>query len=103
MKPTPSPVATRRPQPKHIVLLLMASMMLVVLIWDRILLGRQHPVCKHYEPFKWWLLPHGISAALALLLGPLQFSSRLRRRHLNWHRMSASMSPRLRSVFRWGS
>jgi hypothetical protein len=67
--------------------LLIASMMLVVLIRDRILLDSQHPVWKHYEPFKWWLLPHGITAALTLLLGPLQFSSRLRRRHLNWHRL----------------
>jgi uncharacterized membrane protein len=71
--------------------LLIASMMLVVLIRDRILLDSQHPVWKHYEPFKWWLLPHGITAALTLLLGPLQFSSRLRRRHLNWHRLSGRL------------
>ena len=66
-------------------------MMLVVLVRDRILMDSQHPVWKHYEPFKWWLLPHGITAALALLLGPLQFSSRLRRRHLNWHRISGRL------------
>ena len=91
MKPTPSPVATWRPQSKHMLFLLIASMMLVVLIRDRILLDSQHPVWKHYEPFKWWLLPHGITAALTLLLGPLQFSSRLRRRHLNWHRISGRL------------
>jgi uncharacterized membrane protein len=71
--------------------LLIVSMMLVVLIRDRILLDSQHPIWKHYEPFKWWLLPHGITAALALLLGPLQFSSRLRRHHLNWHRISGRL------------
>jgi hypothetical protein len=71
--------------------LLVASMMLVVLIRDRILLDSQHWIWKHYEPFKWWLLPHGITAGLALLLGPLQFSSRLRRRHLNWHRISGRL------------
>ena len=91
MKPTLSPVATWRPQRKHLLFLLIASMMLVVLIRDRILLDSQHPVWKHYEPFKWWLLPHGITAALTLLLGPLQFSSRLRRRHLNWHRLSGRL------------
>jgi uncharacterized membrane protein len=91
MKPTLSPVATRRPQPKPMLFLLIASMMLVVLVRDRILLDSQHPVWKHYEPFKWWLLPHGITAALTLLLGPLQFSSRLRRRHLSWHRISGRL------------
>jgi uncharacterized membrane protein len=71
--------------------LLIASMMLVVVVRDRILLDSQHWIWKHYEPFKWWLLPHGITAGLALLLGPLQFSSRLRRRHLNWHRISGRL------------
>ena len=71
--------------------LLIASMILIVLIRDRVLLDPQHPIWNHYEPFKWWLLPHGISAALALLLGPLQFSSRLRRRHLGWHRISGRL------------
>lgn len=66
-------------------------MMVAVMIRDRVLLDSQHPIWKHYEPFKWWLLPHGIAAALALFLGPLQFSSRLRRRHLNWHRISGRL------------
>jgi hypothetical protein len=38
-----------------------------------------------------WLLPHGITAALTLMLGPLQFSSRSPRRHLNWHRISGRL------------
>src|SRR5947209_13713673 len=70
---------------------LIALMMLVVLMRDRILLDSQHPIWKHSEPFKWWLAPHGIAAALTLLMGPLQFSSRLRRRHLNWHRISGRL------------
>jgi hypothetical protein len=36
---------------------------------------------------KWLLLPHGIGGALALLIGPLQFSNRLRARHLRLHRI----------------
>ena len=71
MKPALWPVGTRRPQPKHTLFLLIASMMLVVVVRDRILLDSQHWIWKHYEPFKWWLLPHGITAGLALLLGPL--------------------------------
>jgi uncharacterized membrane protein len=87
MRLTPATDATWRPQPKHMLFLLIASMMLVVLVRDRVLLDSQHPIWKHYEPFKWWLLPHGITAGLALVLGPLQFSSRLRQRHLKWHRI----------------
>jgi uncharacterized membrane protein len=88
LKPVPSTLATTRPQPKHFLFLLIASMMLIVLVRDRVLLDPHHPVWKHYEPFKWWLLPHGIAATLTLLLGPFQFSSRLRRRHRTLHRIS---------------
>ena len=43
---------------------------------------------QHYEPFKWWLLPHGIAGACALLLGPMQFSDRLRDRFRRLHRVA---------------
>jgi uncharacterized membrane protein len=45
------------------------------------------PIWSHYEPFKWWLLPHGIAGACALLLGPMQFSERLRCRFRKLHRV----------------
>ena len=45
------------------------------------------PKWKHYEPFKWWLLPHGVAGACALLLGPMQFSERLRYRFRKLHRV----------------
>ena len=41
----------------------------------------------HIQSFKWWLLPHGLTAACALFLGPLQFSDRLRRRFTKMHRV----------------
>src|ERR1700745_415970 len=47
------------------------------------------PVWQHYQPFKWWLLPHGIAGACALLLGPMQFSDRLRQRYAKLHRVVA--------------
>jgi uncharacterized membrane protein YozB (DUF420 family) len=50
-----------------------------------------HPkdaVWQHYEPFKWWLLPHGVAGACALLLGPMQFSDRLRQRFNQFHRVA---------------
>jgi uncharacterized membrane protein len=46
------------------------------------------PIWQHYEPFKWWLLPHGIAGACALLLGPMQFSDRLRQRFSQFHRVA---------------
>ena len=49
-----------------------------------------HPkdiIWVHYEPFKWWLLPHGVAGACALLLGPMQFSERLRQRFRKLHRV----------------
>jgi len=41
----------------------------------------------HYEPFKWWLLPHGVAGACALLLGLMQFSDRLRDSFRQLHRV----------------
>jgi uncharacterized membrane protein len=54
---------------------------------ERFLVDAADPNWKHIEPFKWWLLPHGIAAACALLLAPLQFSDRLRRRFTLAHRV----------------
>ena len=45
------------------------------------------PVWQHYQPFKWYLLPHGVAGACALLLGPMQFSDRLRQRFTKLHRV----------------
>jgi uncharacterized membrane protein len=45
------------------------------------------PIWRHFEPFKWWLPSHGVAGACALLLGPLQFSERLRRRYHKLHRV----------------
>jgi uncharacterized membrane protein len=54
---------------------------------ERFLIDSTHPVWMHYQTFKWWLLPHGLAAACALLLGPMQFSDRLRHRYTKLHRV----------------
>jgi len=54
---------------------------------ERFLLDPMHPIWQHYDPFKWWLLPHGLAGAFALLLAPLQFSDRLRKRYTKMHRV----------------
>jgi uncharacterized membrane protein len=54
---------------------------------ESFLVHPEDPVWHHYQPFKWWLLPHGIAGACALLLGPMQFSDRLRQRFTKLHRI----------------
>jgi len=53
---------------------------------ESFLVHQKDPIWLHYEPFKWWLLPHGLAGACAILLGPLQFSERLRLRYRKLHR-----------------
>ncbi len=53
---------------------------------EAFLINRADPVWQHYKPFRWWLLPHGLAGA-SLLLGPLQFSDRLRQRFTKFHRV----------------
>jgi uncharacterized membrane protein len=54
---------------------------------ERFLINASDPIWQHYQSFKWWLLPHGLAGACALLLGPLQFSDRLRQRYTKLHRV----------------
>ena len=54
---------------------------------EHFLIDAKDPVWRHYQPFKWWLLPHGLAGACALLLGPMQFSDRLRQRFAKLHRV----------------
>jgi uncharacterized membrane protein len=54
---------------------------------ERFLIDASDPIWQHYQPFKWWLLPHGLAGACALLLGPMQFSDRLRQRYTKLHRV----------------
>jgi len=53
---------------------------------EHFLIDARDPAWQHYQPFKWWLLPHGLAGACALLLGPMQFSDRLRQRYIKLHR-----------------
>jgi hypothetical protein len=38
---------------------------------ERFLINAADPAWMHYQTFKWWLLPHGLAGACALLLGPM--------------------------------
>ena len=73
---------------KYIVFAFVGLMLAYVLQHNEsFLIHSNDPAWQHYQPFKWWLLPHGIAGACALLLGPMQFSDRLRRRYAKLHRV----------------
>lgn len=79
---------TARLNAKYVVFTLIAMMMGYVLYHnERFLIEPANPIWQHYEPFKWWLLPHGVFGASVILLAPLQFSERLRRRFTRLHRI----------------
>jgi hypothetical protein len=87
------PVPFARPfRLKYLVFAAIAAMAGYVLYHnERFLLDPADPSWNHYEPFKWWLLPHGIAGACALLLAPLQFAEGLRRRHTALHRTTGTI------------
>ena len=79
---------TKAVRGKYIVFGVIGLMMAYVLQHnERFLIDWRGPIWTHYQPFKWYLLPHGIAGACALFLGPMQFSDRLRRRYLRLHRV----------------
>jgi uncharacterized membrane protein len=75
-------------RPKYFLFGFIAFMVAYVLVHnERFLINSADPAWLHYQPFKWWLLPHGLCAACALILGPLQFSDRLRQKYAKLHRV----------------
>jgi uncharacterized membrane protein len=77
-----------RVRTKYIAFGVIGLMLAYVLVHnERFLIDPNNPVWEHYQTFKWWLLPHGLLGACALLLAPMQFSDRLRARFAKVHRV----------------
>ena len=75
-------------RPKYLLFAAIGLMLAYVIPHDEsFLVHPKDPMWQHYEPFKWWLLPHGIVGGCALLLGPMQFSDRLRDHFSKFHRI----------------
>jgi uncharacterized membrane protein len=73
---------------KHVFFAAFGLMTLFVFyLYETPFLNSRSPVWQHVEPVKWLLLPHGLAGALALILAPFQFSTRLRKRSLRLHRI----------------
>jgi uncharacterized membrane protein len=82
----------RRSNAKPILWTLMALAVLSVLISTELPILRDLPGFNHHYRLqlfadRYLLLPHALCGTLALLAGPLQFSTRLRRKHLQFHRI----------------
>ena len=61
---------------------------LLFVLWhnERFFINPRAPEWEHLGPIRWQLMPHGIGGAIALILGALQFSGTLRKRHPRVHR-----------------
>jgi uncharacterized membrane protein len=79
-------------RPKYLLFAVLGLMFVYVLGHDEsFLVHPKDPIWLHYQPFKWWLLPHGVAGGCALLLAPMQFSDRLRLRFRKLHRVLGSI------------
>lgn len=76
------------PRPKYLLFTFIALMYAYVILHNEsFLVNNADPEWSHIATFKWFLLPHGLAAGCALLLGPFQFSERLRRKFTKAHRV----------------
>jgi uncharacterized membrane protein len=79
-----------RMKPKNVLWIALGLTALFVLITSEILLIADYSMYHAYRlqviADRHLLIPHTLSGTIALLTGPLQFSSRFRRRHLALHR-----------------
>ena len=75
-------------RPKYLLFAFIGVLLVDVLIHSEgFLIDMKDPEWVHISSFKWWLLPHGLAGACAILLGPMQFSDRLRKRFTKLHRI----------------
>jgi predicted membrane protein DUF2306 len=73
-------------RPKTGVFVAVAAMTLYVLYHnERFLIEPENPIWRHYAEIAFWLVPHAVAGTCALLLAPLQFSERLRKRYTTAH------------------
>lgn len=77
-----------RARGKYVVFALITVMAAYVVVHNEgYLINRRDPFWQHVQPFKWYLFAHGVAGACALLLAPMQFSDRLRRKYVQLHRV----------------
>ncbi|HZB89094.1 MAG TPA: DUF2306 domain-containing protein [Terracidiphilus sp.] len=80
-----SPAATR--WGKMALWIMAGAATLSVTFYSEVPLLRQARERAYLSTIPWLIVPHIAGGIIALLSGPLQFSNRLRRRHLQFHRL----------------
>jgi uncharacterized membrane protein len=78
---------TQRPWLKRALWIMMAAMTLSVIFYSEVPLLRQRTERAYLGTIQWLIIPHILGGITAILSGPLQFSSRLRRRNPKFHRV----------------
>ena len=82
---------SRRPRFKTVLWISLGLTVLFVFITSEVLLFTDYPMYHAYRlqviADRHLLVPHTLGGVIALLAGPMQFSSRLRQRHLKFHRI----------------
>jgi uncharacterized membrane protein len=74
--------------PKHILFGVLGFLTLFVIYNnERFIVDHSDPLWTYYLPVRWLLLPHGMAGVVCLFLGATQFSTRLRQRHAQVHRI----------------
>jgi hypothetical protein len=76
---------------KTVLWILLSLTALFVFVTSEVLLAGDYPMYHAYRvqviADRHFLVPHTLSGVIALLVGPMQFSSRLGQRHLKLHRV----------------
>jgi len=85
--PAVAPVRRGRSQKKLIFFLIFGALtVFVTYMKNARILDPGSPIAQHFAPAKWFLVMHAFAGVLAMSLGALQFSNRLRARYLRVHR-----------------
>src|ERR1035438_4819120 len=83
--------SSARSRSKTVIWISLGLITLFVFITSEVLLFTDYPMYHAYRlqviSDRHLLIPHTLCGVIALLAGPVQFSSRLRRRHLKFHRV----------------
>jgi len=65
---------------------LLALFTLYVAYTEFTFFGDNHSDLSHYNAMKWILIPHGLFGLIALVIGPFQFSTTLRKKNIKLHK-----------------
>ena len=65
---------------------ILAMATVYVIYTEFVFFSDQHSDLTHYNAMRWLLIPHGLFGMVALLLGPFQFSTTLRKKNIKLHK-----------------